>query len=291
MNQKRLLLVHAHPDDETINNAITIAKYLLEGVAVTLVTCTQGELGGGAEQNLHADISAPSLTFGELRMQELRDAMEILGLTDYRLLKSKQGFGWSDSGTLGISKTENFSNVDVEIPSNCLAEILCEVKPQVIVTYDSNGGYGHPDHKQAHVITLEAARIARSATQNPWAVSKIYASVYPRKIMERNLNYIVSKFPYLIDTAKIEYSQFTVNDNLVTTRIYDETLVDLKIQALSKYPSQIHPNQELFSSADPNIVRMWASEYFSLLQGVSPVELGNSGFEEDLFANIEARST
>ncbi len=154
----RLLLVHAHPDDESLWTGGTIARYAASGVHVTVVTCTLGEEGEiipPALRELSAD-AADQL--GGYRVAELRSACAALSVTDHRFLG---GIGrWRDSGMVGVAANAHpraFAQGSAQEQTEALASIISSVKPQVVVTYDAFGGYGHPDHIRAHEITMAAA--------------------------------------------------------------------------------------------------------------------------------------
>jgi N-acetyl-1-D-myo-inositol-2-amino-2-deoxy-alpha-D-glucopyranoside deacetylase len=151
------LLVHAHPDDETLWTGGTIARYSSAGVRVTLVTCTLGEEGEVIPAELRGLAASSADQLGGYRVGELRAACTALGVADQRFLG---GIGrWRDSGMAGTPANERpraFVNGSLEEQAAALAEILAEVRPQVVVSYDPNGGYGHPDHIRAHQVTMAA---------------------------------------------------------------------------------------------------------------------------------------
>ncbi|MEV6622017.1 N-acetyl-1-D-myo-inositol-2-amino-2-deoxy-alpha-D-glucopyranoside deacetylase [Amycolatopsis sp. NPDC051106] len=165
---RRLLLVHAHPDDESITTGATIARYAAEGAEVTVVTCTLGEEGeimaGLPELAGLGAWAADQL--GGYRVAELKAACAALGVSRHRYLG---GIGrWRDSGMAGTPSAAHpraFTGGSAEEQAAQLAEILDEVRPQVVVTYDSFGGYGHPDHIRAHEITMAAAPRAESVAR------------------------------------------------------------------------------------------------------------------------------
>ncbi len=176
---RRLMLVHAHPDDESINNGATMARYAAEGTHVTLVTCTLGERGEVIPPELR-HLSGAAL--GGHRLGELREAMAALGVTDFRLLG---GAGrYSDSGMMGLPDNNDpgcFWQADVDQAAGLLAEVILEVRPQVLVTYDDNGGYGHPDHIQAHRVAMRGVELA---AERGWDVPKVYWNRVPRSVAE-----------------------------------------------------------------------------------------------------------
>jgi N-acetyl-1-D-myo-inositol-2-amino-2-deoxy-alpha-D-glucopyranoside deacetylase len=154
---RRLLLVHAHPDDESIGTGATMAKYAASGAGVTLVTCTLGELGEIIPPELQ-HLSPDEL--GQYRIGELDAACAALGVADHRFLS---GAGrYRDSGMMGTEGNQDprcFWQADVDEAAAALLEIIREVNPQVIVTYDANGFYGHPDHIQAHRVAWRAFQL------------------------------------------------------------------------------------------------------------------------------------
>src|SRR4051794_28168454 len=147
---RRLLFVHAHPDDETINNGVTMARYVAEGAQVTLLTCTLGEEGEVLVPELELLAAAEADQLGGYRIGELRAAMDALGVTDIRFLGGPGRY--RDSGMMGTPANEHpraFWNADLDEAVAHAVAVVREIRPQVVVTYDENGGYGHPDHIQA----------------------------------------------------------------------------------------------------------------------------------------------
>ena len=137
-SSKRLLLVHAHPDDETINNGVTMAKYANEGVQVTLVTCTRGEEGEVLVSELSNLASDKDDKLGAHREIELKDAMAHLGIKDFRFLGAP-GKKWRDSGMMGTpqnDRTDVFWQSDLDESATELVKVILEIKPQVLITYD-----------------------------------------------------------------------------------------------------------------------------------------------------------
>jgi N-acetyl-1-D-myo-inositol-2-amino-2-deoxy-alpha-D-glucopyranoside deacetylase len=181
--EPRLLFVHAHPDDESIGTGATMAAYAASGARVTLVTCTLGELGEiipPALQHLGPD------ELGQYRIGELDAACAALGVGDHRFLG---GAGrYRDSGMMGTSGNDDprcFWRADVAKAAEELAAIIREVSPQAIVTYDSNGFYGHPDHIQAHRVAWRAYQLAgagafyaTAAPDFPGVTTRVDASAY-----------------------------------------------------------------------------------------------------------------
>ena len=158
---RRLLLVHAHPDDESISTGATMAHYAALGDQVTLVTCTLGEEGEILVPEFAQLEAAQADQLGGLRIGELDDAMRALGVADVRFLG---GAGrYRDSGMMGLPTNDDprsFWSADLDEAAAYLVEVMRETRPQVMITYDANGFYGHPDHIQAHRVAMRAAELA-----------------------------------------------------------------------------------------------------------------------------------
>jgi len=171
---RRLLFVHAHPDDESIGTGATIAKYAAAGAHVTLVTCTLGELGEIIPPSLAHLAADREDRLGEYRIGELDAACAALGVTDHRFLGGPGR--WRDSGMMGTAGNDDprcFWRADVDEAARALLDVIEEVRPEVLVTYDANGFYGHPDHIQAHRV---AWRAFEKGTQG---LAKFYATAAP----------------------------------------------------------------------------------------------------------------
>ncbi|GAA1033027.1 MULTISPECIES: N-acetyl-1-D-myo-inositol-2-amino-2-deoxy-alpha-D-glucopyranoside deacetylase [Amycolatopsis] len=161
--KRKLLLVHAHPDDESIATGGVIARYAAEGVEVCVVTCTLGEEGEIVPPRLARLVAAEADQLGGYRSGEMAAAAVALGLTRHEYLG---GIGrWRDSGMAGTPAADHpraFTGGSLVEQTAQLRELIDDFAPQVVVTYDSFGGYGHPDHIRAHEITMAAAPDAPS---------------------------------------------------------------------------------------------------------------------------------
>ncbi len=202
---QRLLLVHAHPDDETINNGATMARYVEEGRGVTLVTCTAGEMGEVLVPDLAYLAADQQDGLGPHRRGELDAAMRVLGVSDYRFLGGfgtyrDSGMKWHEDGHAiaadppedGRAHENAFWHADLTAAADHLVEVIREVRPQVLVTYDQFGGYGHPDHIQAHRVAMYAATLAgvpsyRKDLGQPWEIAKIYWTAMSESRMRASL--------------------------------------------------------------------------------------------------------
>ena len=161
-----LVAVHAHPDDETLTMGGTLARYAANGTSVTLVTATLGEQGEILPPELLGLAADHADQLGGYRLRELDDACAVLGVSDHRMLG---GIGaYRDSGMVGTPSARHpraFVRAATGGPDHdravaALVEVLAEVRPAVVLTYDANGGYGHPDHIAAHQVALAAAAAA-----------------------------------------------------------------------------------------------------------------------------------
>lgn len=290
---RRLLLVHAHPDDETLTTGATMAAYAAQGVEVTLVTCTLGEEGEvllADKEHLaahHAD------QLGAHRAEELAAAMVALGVTDHRRLGGDGRF--RDSGMMGTGandRSDNFWHADLLDAATELVTVIRQLRPQVVITYDDFGGYGHPDHIQAHRVTMYAVSLAavpsfREDLGDAWQVSKLYWPALPRSVVTAALEAIpAEQRRQLTGDADLSEAPFLVDDDKLTTRIDARDFLDHKVAAMRAHASQIDMESPFFAMsavAGPEALGM---EYYRLALG-SPGPRDDSGWETDLFAGID----
>jgi LmbE family N-acetylglucosaminyl deacetylase len=180
-----LMVVHAHPDDECLGTGGTLARYSAEGVNTVLVTATRGEEGEIHDPELTEEEARPRL--GEIRTGELTRAVEHLGVTTLEFL------GYRDSGMMGTPANEhpeNFHNANFDEAVGRLVALMRKHRPQVVITYNEDGGYGHPDHLQCYKVTLAAFEAASDPVRYPeagptWEPSKFYAIAWSRENWRR----------------------------------------------------------------------------------------------------------
>ena len=285
MTQPRLLLVHAHPDDETINNGVTMAMYAAKGYKVTLVTCTRGEEGEVLVPELEHLASSREDKLGPHREIELRDAMAALGIADHRFLGAPHKM-WRDSGMMGSepnNRKDNFWNADVDEAAQTLVSVILEVKPHVMVTYDEIGGYGHPDHIQAHRVAMRAAELARS---QGWSIQKIYWNTIPKSIIEQGIEAMKGTGNQFFGVDKAEDFPFAQPDELVTTVINGEDFVDQKMAAMRAHPTQIAVDGPFFALSDNLGFKVWGLEFYRLVYGELGQQRNSDGREIDLFDGV-----
>jgi N-acetyl-1-D-myo-inositol-2-amino-2-deoxy-alpha-D-glucopyranoside deacetylase len=281
MADRRLMLVHAHPDDESIGTGATMAKYAAEGADVTLVTCTLGELGEIIPVELAHLAWNRDNQLGQHRIGELAAACAALGVTDHRLLGGEGR--WHDSGMMGTPSNEwegSFWLADTEEAAGDLLEIIREVRPQVLVTYDANGFYGHPDHIQAHRVTVRAFELAGGL------VSKLYATAVPKSVLAEAIKITSGDEPGFLAVESVDDLPFGVADDQVTTEIDAERYLDAKLAAMRAHASQIAVDSPFFALSDRVGQRALGHEYYTLLAGPRGAGNGQAGWESDLFAGL-----
>jgi N-acetyl-1-D-myo-inositol-2-amino-2-deoxy-alpha-D-glucopyranoside deacetylase len=282
---KRLLLVHAHPDDETINNGVTMAKYAALGAQVTLVTCTRGEEGEVLVNELANLASDKDDKLGEHREIELKDAMDELGIKDFRFLgaPSKK---WRDSGMMGTPANDRgdvFWQADLDEASNELVKIILEIKPQVLITYDEFGGYGHPDHIKAHRVAMRAADLA--ANQG-WQINKIYWNTMPRSVIQMGIEKMKEVGSDFFGAESADDLPFAKPDELVSTVVNAPEYVPAKLAAMKAHATQISVDGPFFALSNNLGLSVWGDEYYTLVKGEKAAPFDANGRELDIFAGI-----
>jgi N-acetyl-1-D-myo-inositol-2-amino-2-deoxy-alpha-D-glucopyranoside deacetylase len=280
-----ILFVHAHPDDETVGTGATIAHYAAAGVPVTLVTCTLGEEGEihVPELALLAPDAADQL--GGYRIGELAAACAALGVTDHRFLG---GAGrYRDSGMMGTPANEHprcFWRADLEQAAGYLVEVMREVRPRVLVTYDPNGFYGHPDHIQAHRVAMRAAELAGADGYGP---AKIYWTAVPKSVLAAGMKEFAesSENPFEGATS-VDELPFGTPDSEIAARIDARGSHEAKAAAVRAHATQIPAGSWLHSLAENLNADFLGVEFYTLAAGERGPGEGPEGWETDLFAGL-----
>ncbi len=304
---RRIVLVHAHPDDESINDGALMARCVAEGAHVTLVTCTLGEMG---------EVLVPEfahLAYGEQgglgphRIGELAAAMAELGVTDHRFLGGAgryhdSGMVWNESGgaMVGPELPDGaFWSADLLEAANHLVEIIREVRPQVLVTYDEYGGYGHPDHVQAHRVATYAVALAavpsyRADLGAAWDVAKVYWTATSESSMRDSLRLLRESG----DTTTFEgldpegpLPPFAVPDELLTASVDGADYVEAKLAAMRAHATQIAADGPFFALSDNVGNHVWAVESYRLVKGTPGPRDPDTGLEADLFGGAVSART
>ena len=291
----RLLFVHAHPDDETITNGVTIAHYVARGAQVQVVTCTLGEEGeviGDQWAQLavdHAD------QLGGYRIGELTAALRALGVSAPIFLGGPGR--WRDSGMAGTDPHGRRRFVDAEEREavGALVAVIRSLRPHVVVTYDANGGYGHPDHIQTHVVTKAA--VAAAGTDDhpgtPWSVPKLYWTVIARSAFTAGWEALGPgdlRVGWVIPPADGDYSAFQelgYPDDEIDAVIDAPEALPAKKAALAAHATQLTlgPTGRALALSNNLALPVVAQEHYVLAAGATG-DRDERGWETDLLAGL-----
>jgi len=297
---RRLLLVHAHPDDESINNGLTMAKYVAEGAEVCLVTCTLGEEGEVLVDELGHLAADQRDELGQHRLGELKAAMDVLGVTDYLRLGGDgrfrdSGMAWGETG-LAVARTELKGNIfwttDLLEAANELVPVIRSRRPQVLVTYNEMGGYGHPDHIQAHRVAMYGSLLAGVASYRPdlghaWAVPRTLWTTMSRLRMVEGIRRLreagdTETFSgFDPDSPEVPFGS---PDADIDAAIESPEHLPAKLGAMRAHATQITEDGPFFSGRAVLGDSMWGTEFYSLAAGVPFSETGR--WADDLFAGL-----
>ncbi|AUN39580.1 mycothiol conjugate amidase Mca [Tsukamurella tyrosinosolvens] len=287
MTGYRLLAVHAHPDDESSKGAATMARYAAEGNDVLVATFTGGERGDIL--NPAMDVAGVKDRLPEVRREEMAKAAAILGV-EHRWL------GFVDSGLpegdpLPPLPEGCFALEPVEVPTETLVRLIREFRPHVMITYDENGGYPHPDHIMTHTVSLAAYEAAADPEQfpeagEPWQISKVY---YSHGFLRGKFQAFADEFeknglenPYTEWLARWKDEK---NDMMarVTTQVECGEYFPVRDDALRAHATQIDPNGPFFAVPMEWQQRLWPTEEYELAKTVVSSRMP----EKDLFSGIE----
>ncbi len=280
----RLMSVHAHADDETITMGGLLATCADRGIRTCNICCTDGKLASIVAVDMPEETTRPRL--GEIRQQELRAALDILGVNEVHFL------GYGDSGMWGADTNQlpdAFWKADINEAVARLVAHIRRFRPHVMVTYDGAGGYGHPDHIQTHRVTLLAAEAAHLKSLypeagEPWRVEKLYYTSFP-----------VSFFKKIAEMAKAAGREppfgvedpddlpFLTPDEWVTTTVDVRNAVRRKRAALLAHRSQIAPDWPLLAIPEDVNIEQFGTEAYQLVISRTVPSLP----ETDVFAGIE----
>jgi LmbE family N-acetylglucosaminyl deacetylase len=275
-DERSLMVVHAHPDDESIGTGGILAKYAEEGIKTVLVYCTRGEAG----ELLNPDFVPPSpgLKIEDIRMLELEKALKILGVTSVHFL------GYRDSGMAGNPANHHpqaFAEANVREAADKLAEIICRERPSVMVTYNERGFYGHPDHIMANRVSLQAFRTANDPGfkcgngLEPWRPDRLYYIAAPISRL-RLINQLAQERG---EKPRFDPEVLGTPDDEITTVIDVREYLPRKMEAINCHQSQIGPDSFFRSLPDEYRDEAMGYEYFSCIEGCSTMNRK----ETDLF--------
>jgi N-acetyl-1-D-myo-inositol-2-amino-2-deoxy-alpha-D-glucopyranoside deacetylase len=279
-----LMAVHAHPDDEVFGTGGVFARAADEGMRTVLVVATGGEEGEIRDPARNTPEARARLA--EIRAEELHRSAEILGIEEVHFL------GYRDSGMLGTSANENpdnFLHADRDQAVRRVVGLIREIRPDVLVTYDERGGYGHPDHVTAHEVTTAAVEAAADPGRHPelglpaWSVPKFYNSAAPRSLWhwigEQMIERGITPEPAESD---YDYESFLTPDEVITTRVDVTPYVARKHAALMAHESQTSMDDWLNRMPDDLMEALLRTESFIRVHSTLPVP----NHEADLFAGL-----
>ena len=285
--QLRLMAVHAHPDDESSKGAATMARYVREGVSVLVATCTGGERGDVLNPKMDRPEVKENIT--EIRRAEMNAAREILGVDQAWL-----GFvdsGWVenyDPADPSSLPEDAFARVPLEQATEPLVKLIREFKPHVIITYDEEGGYPHPDHIMTHLISMEAWDAAGDPERypdagEPWQPLKLYYHLGFTKerviALHEELLAMGEESPYGEWLENWTRPDKTVR---VTTRVPCGDYFELRDDALRAHATQIDPDGWWFRVPLDVQRKRWPTEDYELVRST----VGSQPGEDDLFAGV-----
>lgn len=296
MQDRRLMLVHAHPDDESSATAVTMARSVAEGVAVTLVTCTAGEEGEIVAADLEHLAADREDALGPHRLGELAAAMAALGVTDFLRLGGDfryrdSGMAYADDGRVipdPHPRANAFALADLLDAANELVPVIRDRRPHVVISDDPRGSYGHPDHVMAHRVATYAALLAgvpsyRPDLGEPWRVPRTLwmarSDGATREFVRRLRSAGITAWFGDYDPDGVEPPPMTCPDAAIAVRINAPEFAPAKLAALAAHRSQI-PTDSFFLT--PEVAEVGGVEEFRLATGV-PYPEGAAG---DLFAGL-----
>jgi len=291
--QLRLLAVHAHPDDESSKGAAMMASYAAAGIEVMVATCTGGERGD-IQNPAMANAAHPKRDMGGARRLEMARAADILGI-------QQQWLGFTDSGLpegdpLPSLPAGCFALQSLEVATAPLVRLVRRFRPHVIVSYDENGGYPHPDHIMAHKVAVEAFHAAGDPKRYPgtgvaWEPQKLYYDLafnpYRFKALHFALQEAGLASPYAERLAHwleadTEGHMPPAGKHPTTTQVDCGAYFEARDAALKAHATQVDPDGFFFAVSPELQRKVWPWEDYSLIESRVPTELP----ENDLFAGL-----
>lgn len=261
MEQRSILAAYAHPDDESFGSGGTLAKYAQNDTRVTLVCATRGEVG---------EISDPALatpeTLGQVREQEMLNAAKALGVSDVRFLD------YRDSGMVGTDHNLNpkaFVNVPAEEVVERLVRIIREVRPQVVLTFDPNGGYGHPDHIAIHQHTVAAFHLAGDPERYPeagpvWQPARLFYNAIPRAMFVAMRDRLAAAGEDISMFERLEENGMGWPDDQISAQLDVSATVGSKWESLNAHRTQFGENNMFRRFPEDEVKTMMSREHFVL---------------------------
>jgi LmbE family N-acetylglucosaminyl deacetylase len=273
-----LMAVHAHPDDESSSTGGVLAKYSDSGVRTVVVTCTNGEFGDTPDGVKPGEDGHEEQVVAQIRLAELRQACKLLGVTDLELL------GYHDSGMPDWEykyRPDAFCNVQQDVVAARIGGLIEQYRPQVVITYDDEGAYQHPDH-------VHASRCAQAAVAATGIPDKLYLTAMRRSDWRKLWDTLREQGIEVPDVREIDEEtlrQIEEREQLITTNVDIRSVLDRKRAALLSHASQIR--ESWFSKIPPEIgEQVFGRESFirAMDRTGTPVP------EDDLFAGIPGQA-
>jgi N-acetyl-1-D-myo-inositol-2-amino-2-deoxy-alpha-D-glucopyranoside deacetylase len=259
-----------------------MALYAALGAQVTLITCTRGEEGEVLTPELIHLASSATDKLGDHREIELANAMQALGIKDFRFLAQGEG-KYRDSGMMGTEQNNRpdvFWQADLEVASDYLVKVIEEVKPHILITYDEIGGYGHPDHIQAHRVAM------RASEKSDWQIQKIYWNTMPKSVLAESMAKMKELGSDFFGAESVDDLPFAKDDAFVTALIDGNNYVDAKMDAMKAHHTQIALDGPFFALSNNLGLQVWGHEYYTLVKGEKSEPFDISGRESDLFSGV-----
>jgi mycothiol S-conjugate amidase len=287
---RRLMAVHAHPDDESSKGAATLAKYAAEGADVMVVSCTGGERG----DILNKSYQLTDEPLAEVRKREMAAAAKILGVQHVWLGFEDSGYHEGPADTWQLPEG-SFAALDPEPEIEALVALIRSFKPQVVITYDENGGYPHPDHIRTHVVSVAAVQAAADPDAYPdagapWQVLKLYYhGGFSRQRLEA-INAAMKAFngtePFAAWIERMDQNSRADRSTKVTTRVDVCDYLAVRDAALRAHATQIAPDDEHWFAVPHQVeAATWGTDDYELVWSRVESKLP----EDDVFAGIAGR--
>ena len=267
----RLLFVHAHPDDETLATGVALAHHVARGDDVHVLTCTLGEEGEVIPPGLAHLEGAEGDPLAAHRREELRGAMEVLGVTSHLLGATTDGepTTYRDSGLAGSAAAAHpraGAGADLADAAASVRAVIDDVRPDVVVTYDRTGGYGHPDHVRTHEATCRAVATAAE-------VPVLYAVLTPLSWAVEDRAWLAAHVPadrgWVVPGDADPFPSQVVPDAVVTHTVVDPSVVAVQSRALERHATQVVVGEGWYALSNHVVSRLAGREGYARLDAAT----------------------
>jgi N-acetyl-1-D-myo-inositol-2-amino-2-deoxy-alpha-D-glucopyranoside deacetylase len=208
--------------------------------------------------------------------------MKALGVSDHRFLGYPTA-KFRDSGMMGTepnNRPDVFWQADLDSTAKILVEVIEEIKPHILITYDEIGGYGHPDHIKAHLVAMRAAELST------WQIQKIYWNTMPKSVLAEGIAKMKEMDSDFFGAESVDDLPFAKDDEFVTTLIDGSKYVDAKMAAMKAHETQISLDGPFFALSNNLGLQIWGDEYYTLVKGTKSGPFDSHGRETDLTSGI-----